>query len=62
MPDDLKNRGVPDRSRIHMEEKHEVAYWTKKFGVSEAELREAVKAAGPTAGKVQAHLDGKKGR
>lgn len=56
MPDDLKNRGVHDRTRIHLEEKHEVMYWTKKLGIDEATLKAAVEAAGPTIGAIRQHL------
>jgi len=28
MPDDLKNRGAQDRSRVNIHEDHEVRYWT----------------------------------
>lgn len=56
MNDDKKNRGEPDRSLISLKEKYEVDYWTKKFGVSEAKLREAVKAVGPSVDKVRQYL------
>lgn len=44
MSDDLKNRGPQDRARINVNEAHELRYWTKELGVTEAQLREAVKA------------------
>ncbi len=56
MTDDKKNRGDPDRSLINLSEPYEVAYWTKKLGVSEAQLRAAVRAVGSSAAKVRAHL------
>ena len=56
MSDDLKNRGVYDRTRIHLNEKHEVMYWSKKLGIDEATLKAAVQAAGPTVGAVRQHL------
>jgi hypothetical protein len=56
MADDLKNRGEPDRSRINLQEVHEVQYWARKFGVSAQELQTAVKAAGPQAKDVERHL------
>lgn len=46
MGDDKTNRGPQDASRINMHEDYEVAYWTKKFGVTKAELEAAVKKAG----------------
>lgn len=46
MPDRPGNRGEPDRSRISLEQPHEVRYWTRALGVSERELRNAIAAAG----------------
>ena len=49
MADDLKNRGAQDRARVNIHEDHEVAYWTKKWGISKEELAAAVKKAGVSA-------------
>jgi hypothetical protein len=49
MSDDLKNKGAQDRSRINVNEEHEVRYWTKKFGVSADQLKKAVEAVGTSA-------------
>ena len=46
MSDDTKLRGGQDRTRINLEQDHEVRYWTKELGVTAEELREAVKRAG----------------
>ncbi|CAB3671632.1 MULTISPECIES: DUF3606 domain-containing protein [Achromobacter] len=56
MSDDLKNRGPQDRARINVNEAHELRYWTKELGVTEAQLREAVKAVGVSAAAVREHL------
>lgn len=56
MSDNLNNRGPQDASKINLSEKWEVEYWTKKFGVSEHELRGAVQAVGPSVEKVEAKL------
>jgi hypothetical protein len=48
MADNLKDRGPQDRSRINVDESWELQYWTKHFGVTEEQLRAAVKAAGPS--------------
>lgn len=56
MSDDLNNRGPQDASKISLSEKWEVVYWTKKFGVSEPELRGAVQAVGNSAKKVAERL------
>ncbi|HJY11392.1 MAG TPA: DUF3606 domain-containing protein [Flavobacterium sp.] len=46
MSDDLSKKGVQDRSRINMNEPHEVSYWTEKFGVTKEELQIAIDRAG----------------
>jgi len=46
MSDDLSKKGFQDRSRINMNEDHEVAYWTEKFGVTKEELQSAIDVAG----------------
>jgi hypothetical protein len=46
MSDDLKNRGPADRSRINVHESWELAYWTKHFGVTEAQLKDCVSRVG----------------
>jgi hypothetical protein len=60
MADDLKKSGPADSARINIHEAHERAYWTKKFGCSEAALKEAVGAVGVMADKVDAFLKSKK--
>lgn len=54
--DDLSNRGPADRARINFNEPHEVRWWTKTLGCTEAELKAAARAAGVMADKVRAHL------
>jgi hypothetical protein len=56
MADDLSNRGPQDRARVNISEQHEIAYWTKKFGVSEEQLRKAVQKAGASADAVEKAL------
>jgi hypothetical protein len=56
MADDPTKKGSADRSRINVNEAHEVAYWTKTLGVSEGQLREAVKKVGVSASEVRQHL------
>jgi hypothetical protein len=48
MPDDKSKKGARDRSRINVNEKYELDYWKKKFGVSEQELRDAVQRVDPS--------------
>ena len=56
MSDDKTKKGPQDRSRINLDEKYEVDYWTKKLGVSEAELRHAVRNVGSSADAVREHM------
>jgi hypothetical protein len=56
MADDLKNRGAQDRARVNIHEDHEVAYWTKKWGISKEQLAAAVKKAGVSADAVAKEL------
>jgi len=53
---DANNVGVHDRTRINVDHKHEVMFWTKKLGIDEEALKAAVQAAGPTVGAVRRHL------
>ena len=56
MADDRSLRGPPDRQRINMSEDYEVAYWTKKWGISREQLAEAVRKAGPMSAAVAKEL------
>ena len=49
MADDKTKPGGQDRSRININEDYEVRDWSKKFGVTEDQLKDAVKAVGPSA-------------
>jgi hypothetical protein len=39
MADDKSNRGAQDRSRVNVREDYELRYWTRKWGVTEVELK-----------------------
>jgi hypothetical protein len=56
MADDPNKRGPQDRSRISLSEDHEVRYWTEKFGVTAADLRDAIKKVGNSVEAVKAEL------
>jgi len=56
MADNPKDRGPQDRARVNVDQDYERQYWTKKFGVSEDELRNAVKEVGPAADAVARQL------
>ena len=53
MADDLKQTGSRDDQRIDVNQDHELTYWSKKFGVTRDQLREAVAKAGPTVKNVE---------
>ncbi len=56
MADDKKKRGGADRKLIALSEPYEVAYWSKKFKITPAKLKAAVKKAGRSAKNVEAYL------
>ena len=56
MADNLNERGPQDRSRVNVNEPWELQYWSRKFGVSEEQVKDAVKAAGTSADAVGKHL------
>lgn len=56
MADNLQDHGPQDRSRINVNERWELQYWTKHFGVSEEQLRAVVETAGPSVEAVSKHL------
>ena len=56
MPDDKVKWGSQNRRRVNINEDYELKYWTKKFGVSESELKAAVAKVGPIADAVEREL------
>jgi Protein of unknown function (DUF3606) len=56
MADDKRKVGGSDRRLIALEETYEVRYWAKKFKVTPAKLRYAVKKAGHSAKRVEAYI------
>jgi hypothetical protein len=56
MADDKKKRGGADRGLIALNEPYEVAYWSKKFKITPAKLKTAVKKAGRSAKNVEAYI------
>jgi hypothetical protein len=50
------------KTRIDLNQAYQVAYWKERFGVTEAELSEAVHAAGALARKVEEYLKTKASR
>ncbi|MGY8668120.1 DUF3606 domain-containing protein [Bradyrhizobium sp. UFLA05-109] len=56
MADNKSKRGAADRALIALGERYEVAYWSKKFKVTPAKLKYAVKKVGHSAKKVEAYI------
>ena len=56
MADNKAKRGGADRALIALTERYEVAYWSKKFKVTPAKLKYAVKKVGRSAKKVEAYI------
>jgi hypothetical protein len=56
MADDLSKTGPGDRSRVNVDQEHELRYWTRAWGVSPEQLREAVRRVGPMADDVAKEL------
>jgi hypothetical protein len=56
MPDDKTKPGGQDRRRINVNEDYEVRNWSKKFRVTQDELKKAVAKAGTSVDAVRKHL------
>lgn len=56
MADNLQKAGPQDRSRINVNERWELDYWTRELNVNEEELARAVKAVGPAVSAVREYL------
>ena len=56
MADSPAKRGKADRALIALSQPHEVKYWSKKFKVTPAKLKAAVKKVGHSSKKVEAYL------
>jgi hypothetical protein len=56
MADNKSKRGGADRALIALSEAYEVSYWSKKFKVTPAKLKAAVKKVGHSAKKVEAYF------
>ncbi|MBS0343940.1 MAG: DUF3606 domain-containing protein [Proteobacteria bacterium] len=61
MTDDKSKTGGADRRRVNVNEDYELRDWSKTFGVTPEQLKEAVKAVGTSADAVEKHLKAAKG-
>ncbi|WP_082645811.1 DUF3606 domain-containing protein [Bradyrhizobium valentinum] len=56
MTDSLTKKNQPDRSKINMNQSHEVRYWAKHLNISKDELRKIVEKVGNSAAAVRKEL------
>lgn len=56
MSDNLKIKQPQDPNFVNVHEAWELAYWTKKFGVTETALKEAVKKVGTSVAALTKHF------
>ena len=54
--DGLTKKETPDRSKINMQQPHEVHYWTKHLNVSKEELQKAIDKVGNSAAAARKQL------
>ena len=54
-----KKRDYSDKTRIDMNQSYQVAYWKQRFGVSDEELEDVVRAVGTSVQKIEAYLKSK---
>ena len=57
MSDDLKIRQPIDGTKVNVNQPWELNYWTKKLGVTEAELLKAVDKVGPGEKDIKKYLN-----
>jgi hypothetical protein len=57
-----QQRDYGHKTRIDMNQSYQVAYWKERFGISEEELSEAVRATGALARKVEGYVKSKDAR
>jgi hypothetical protein len=56
MADDPSKRGPQDRTRINVNQDHELRWWTEQLGVDTERLRATVRKVGPMADAVRREL------
>ena len=56
MADDKSKTRPQDSSKVNVHEDYEVQYWTKKFGCTPQQLKDAVKKVGTGAAAVEKEL------
>jgi Protein of unknown function (DUF3606) len=61
MADSTTQRHGQDRTRINVNQPHELRDWANKFGVTPEQIEEAVRSVGNQAADVQEHLTARDG-
>jgi hypothetical protein len=56
MSDNLKRKRPEDATKINVNQRWELEYWSRKLGASKEKLKQAVKAVGPSALLVKVRL------
>lgn len=56
MADNKDLRGSPDNKRINVHEPYELRDWAQRYGVTQQQIINAVKAVGDSAAKVKQYL------
>ena len=56
MSDHKTKRRFTDRARMNLSQDYEIRGWANRLGVSDQELRDAVRAVGDSVKKVQEYL------
>jgi len=56
MADDKSKKGPADRTRINVNERYELDYWSEKFNVTKERLRAAVDKVGVMVNDVEREL------
>ena len=59
MPDNKSQTRPQDAKRINVNEDYELRDWSKKFGVTADQLKDAVSKVGTSAEAVERHLKGR---
>ena len=57
-----RKRDCGDKTRIDLNQSYQVACWKERFGISQEELGEAVRASSALAKNVEAYLNSKAAR
>jgi hypothetical protein len=57
MPDSINREFLEQSEFVRLEQRWEVAYWTRRFGLSEEQLRELLDRVGSRADNIQRYIE-----